>query len=480
MPHAIETELIERVTPIVARARHLPRARARPSRYADLRLDVSEGKFAAAENGAPQGLGRRLRARLRHPRPRRRSDGRARLLRARPRRGRPRRTSSGSSTTGSTPPTAAPWPTPSGRREARDKFGGLGESLADTRLLPDPRGAGGRARRLRDRPARDEPRRDGPVHAPTSRAGSPPSHAHRRLQLHVDHDPAQPRAVRLLRGRAHRPVLRPHPGHVLRRGHGRAATARSSTTCSATSAAGRSSPRRRRAAACRSRPSPTFALALARDARGARRRRRRCPRSNGEVTVVTDPHYNTLVSHEIVGHPVELDRALKMETAYAGRSWLLRGLDDTQVGQRIASPLVTAYSDPVAARLRPLRVRPRGHAGPARGPHRPRHLHGFMNSRQTAAIFGGEPNGHWKATEAPLVPLIRMSSTVFAAGDRDPRRHHRARSTTATTSSATRFRPSPRAGRTSASPRARSTRSATAVSAGSTATAASWPTPATT
>src|SRR2546422_8578198 len=44
--------------------------------------------------------------------------------------------------------------------------------------------------------------------------------------------------------------------------------------------------------------------------------------------------------------PVELDRALKMETAYAGRSWLLRGLGEHQLGKRIASPLVTAYSDP--------------------------------------------------------------------------------------------------------------------------------------
>ena len=33
-----------------------------------------------------------------------------------------------------------------------------------------------------------------------------------------------------------------------------------------------------------------------------------------------------------------------------------------------------------------------------------------LNSRQTAAVFGGEPNGHWKSTEAALVPLIRMSS----------------------------------------------------------------------
>src|SRR5207245_4869292 len=57
------------------------------------------------------------------------------------------------------------------------------------------------------------------------------------------------------------------------------------------------------------------------------------PTSDREVVVVTDPHYNTLVSHEIIGHPVELDRALKMETAYAGRSWLLGGLTEHQIGR---------------------------------------------------------------------------------------------------------------------------------------------------
>ena len=45
---------------------------------------------------------------------------------------------------------------------------------------------------------------------------------------------------------------------------------------------------------------------------------------------------------------------------------------------------------------------------------------GFMNSRQTAAIFGGDPNGHFKATDASLVPLIRMSNTVLGAGARAP------------------------------------------------------------
>lgn len=141
------------------------------------------------------------------------------------------------------------------------------------------------------------------------------------------------------------------------------------------------------------------------------------PTSAGDVVVVTDPHYNTLVSHEIVGHPAELDRALKLETAYAGRSWLLGGLTDHQVGKRIASPLVTAYSDPSLPGYGHYAY---DHEGtPAR---RVVHIDrgvftGFMNSRQTAAVFGGAPNGHFKATDATLVPLVRMSNTVFGGGE---------------------------------------------------------------
>jgi TldD protein len=109
-----------------------------------------------------------------------------------------------------------------------------------------------------------------------------------------------------------------------------------------------------------------------------------------------------------------------METAYAGRSWLLRGLDEHQVGKQIASPLVTAYSDPALPGYGHYAY---DHEGtPAR---RVVHIdrgvfQGFMNSRQTAAVFGGAPNGHWKATDPSLVPLIRMSNTVFAGGDHDP------------------------------------------------------------
>jgi len=163
----------------------------------------------------------------------------------------------------------------------------------------------------------------------------------------------------------------------------------------------------------------SFAIALARDAVSLTHARP-APTTDREVPVVLDPHFTALLAHEIIGHPTELDRALKMETGYAGRSWLLRSLDDTQVGKRVASPLLTAFSDPTLPGFGHYRY---DHEGvPAR---RVVHIdrgifRGFMNSRQTAAIFGGEPNGHWKATDPSLIPLIRMSTTAFAGGDRDP------------------------------------------------------------
>ncbi|TAL11728.1 MAG: TldD/PmbA family protein [Nitrospirae bacterium] len=142
--------------------------------------------------------------------------------------------------------------------------------------------------------------------------------------------------------------------------------------------------------------------------------------SDKEVVVVTDPHFNTLLSHEIIGHPTELDRALKMETAYAGRSWLLRSLQDTMIGKKIASPLVTAYSDPSLPGVGHYKYDHEGTPG-KKVVHIEKGLFkGFMNSRQTAAILGVAPNGSCMATEAHLVPLVRMSTTVFGAGTHAP------------------------------------------------------------
>jgi TldD protein len=163
----------------------------------------------------------------------------------------------------------------------------------------------------------------------------------------------------------------------------------------------------------------TFALNLARDTI-ALANAPELPSTDHEVPVVLDPHFTALVAHEVIGHPSELDRALKMETAYAGRCWFLKTLDENVIGQRVGSPLLTAYSDPTLEGYGHYLYDDEG--TPAR---RVVHIENgiyreFLNSRQTAAILGVPPNGSYKASDASLVPLIRMSNTVIAAGDRDP------------------------------------------------------------
>ncbi len=80
-----------------------------------------------------------------------------------------------------------------------------------------------------------------------------------------------------------------------------------------------------------------FGTSLAKDAVSLCNARPLKP-ADREAVVVTDPHFNTLTVHEIVGHPMELDRALKLETSYAGRSWLFRNMQEHQLGKPIASP----------------------------------------------------------------------------------------------------------------------------------------------
>ena len=139
-----------------------------------------------------------------------------------------------------------------------------------------------------------------------------------------------------------------------------------------------------------------------------------------EVIIVTDPHFNALVAHEIVGHPCEADRALKMEAAYAGRSWLLRTATDNEIGKPVGSSLLSAVSDPTLYGYGHYRYDHEGTLGK-----RVAHIdhgifRGFMNSRATATALGVEPNGSARAAEVYQVPLIRMSNTFFMPGETLP------------------------------------------------------------
>jgi TldD protein len=170
-------------------------------------------------------------------------------------------------------------------------------------------------------------------------------------------------------------------------------------------------------------PNPdllTFAVELAGEARELAAAPALKP-PDAEVTVVTDPHFNALVAHEIIGHPSEADRALKMEAAYAGRSWFLRSLLDNEVGRQVGSPLLSACSDPGLEGYGHYRY---DHEGTRA--RRVTHVEngvfrGFLNSRETAAVLGAEPNGSARASEVFYVPLIRMSNTFLMPGESDPR-----------------------------------------------------------
>ncbi len=170
-------------------------------------------------------------------------------------------------------------------------------------------------------------------------------------------------------------------------------------------------------------PNPdllTFAIELGREARELAAAPALKPPAD-EVTVVTDTHFNALLSHEIIGHPSEADRALKMEAAYAGRSWFLRSLNDNEVGRQVGSPLLSACSDPGLDGYGHYRY---DHEGTRA--RRVMHVEngvfrGFLNSRETAAVLGAEPNGSARASEVFYVPLIRMSNTFLLPGQSDPR-----------------------------------------------------------
>jgi TldD protein len=138
------------------------------------------------------------------------------------------------------------------------------------------------------------------------------------------------------------------------------------------------------------------------------------------TTVVTTPSFNMLKVHEIVGHPVEGDRVLGGESAWAGRAWW----QDIR-GKRVASNLVTAVSD-----ARPIKK----HEGlygtyhyDDEGVPAQRIVHikngtlkDFLHSRQTAHIAKARPSGAMRATHAGLMPIIRMTNTYFEADPKGP------------------------------------------------------------
>ena len=126
------------------------------------------------------------------------------------------------------------------------------------------------------------------------------------------------------------------------------------------------------------------------------------------TTLVIDSGQVELQIHESIGHPVELDRVLGMEEAYAGSSFV-RPQDRGSL--RYASPLVSITADAslpgglgsfgwddegVPAQQVPIIV--------------DGIFHDFISSRETASVLGLQSSGAMRADGWAHYPLIRMTN----------------------------------------------------------------------
>ncbi len=135
-----------------------------------------------------------------------------------------------------------------------------------------------------------------------------------------------------------------------------------------------------------------------------------------ETTVVHDPWYGYLFSHEILGHPAETDRFLGQEAAWAGVSWFSAHLDEQiavdefNVTDDRTVPGSNGYGlyDDEGIKCKPARIIRNGV------------LVGTLLNRETALKYGKEPTGHTRATRAGYMPLTRMGNLYVENGNWKP------------------------------------------------------------
>jgi len=138
-----------------------------------------------------------------------------------------------------------------------------------------------------------------------------------------------------------------------------------------------------------------------------------CPST--ETTLILDASQMVLQVHESVGHPIELDRVLGMEEAYAGTSFLS---PEDRGGLRYASDVVTILADATA----PGGIGSFGYDDEGVPAQRvpvieEGILQGFLSSRETAAAIGEASNGTMRADGWEHLPLIRMTNVNLHPGE---------------------------------------------------------------
>ena len=140
------------------------------------------------------------------------------------------------------------------------------------------------------------------------------------------------------------------------------------------------------------------------------------PAKEEKTTLVMNPDFVSLLTHEILGHPSEADRVLGKEMAWAGGAWW-----KDKLGKQIGSEHLNVFDDPTipeslgwyyfddeGVETRKTTLLEKGV------------LKNHMQNRETAGEFGVKSTANMRATNYRFMPLIRMACTCIEPGDWNP------------------------------------------------------------
>ncbi|TAK57100.1 MAG: TldD/PmbA family protein [Dehalococcoidia bacterium] len=135
----------------------------------------------------------------------------------------------------------------------------------------------------------------------------------------------------------------------------------------------------------------------------------------GTTTVILDSSQVALQIHESCGHPVELDRALGTEAAFAGTSFLT---PDRLGSFMYGSPIVNLTADAtIPGGLGTFGFDDEGVPAQRAPIVREGRFVGYLTSRETSAALGQLSNGAMRASGWNRIPLIRMTNVSLEPGE---------------------------------------------------------------
>jgi len=139
------------------------------------------------------------------------------------------------------------------------------------------------------------------------------------------------------------------------------------------------------------------------------------PVKEEKTTLVMNPDFVSLLTHEILGHPSEADRVLGKEMAWAGGAWW-KG----KIGEKIGSENLNVFDDPtIKESLGWYYYDDEGVETKKTNLIENGILKNHMQNRETSEIFNSVPTGNMRATNYRYMPLIRMACTCIGNGDQE-------------------------------------------------------------